>query len=419
MYTRLSDGYRRFTLFRWCEPIPARHSVLSDIRAEFLLHQLAEDSHNAHELRCFLGEEGTLRLARLPDHDVVAMILRDLRCGRLLLAEEQPVQYVGRASRRKESLEPELGATTTWIEFQVVWAEGGQGVAGVEFTVGLPNGQEQTASTDERGLIRIDGLEPGVCELHTSLRTVQLETAIVLAEASPSAPSGYGRSSAGARQLIEFEQRKVKTGDTLDSIARRADMTWQHLAVFNWGTCEVDEINRHLFAEVGCRKKTADGRNYVFDDADDPGIVLLPRHWSRAGLPTAQRHVLRVRPAELPARPLCIRLHIDPAEAEKRHERFRLSSAGGAFEQTKTMADLIKEEEFVDLRFTGVPTRLSYSIELLADGADPVVLAEKIAFAALDGHQHQVEGDRAPWSEDELFALESGFENLGTAERGA
>jgi hypothetical protein len=96
-------------------------------------------------------------------------------------------------------------------------------------------------------------------------------------------------------RIFEIEKHKVKTGESIASLAKGAGISWQDLAKFNWGTDVPDEINKHLRDEVGCSKKTPDGFNYVFDDSDKPGIVYIPKEWKQAGLATEMTHTLRVQ----------------------------------------------------------------------------------------------------------------------------
>ena len=62
---------------------------------------------------------------------------------------------------------------------------------------------------------------------------------------------------------------KVRTGDSLETIAQQVNCSWQALALLNWGTDQPDEINWYLQHFVGCKKKS--GRNYIFSDNDPPG----------------------------------------------------------------------------------------------------------------------------------------------------
>src|SRR5581483_8096598 len=101
---------------------------------------------------------------------------------------------------------------------------------------------------------------------------------------------------AGQSTILSVERHKVRQGETLDSIARSAGITWQDLAVFNFGTADPDEINQHLRDDVGCTKRSGNGANYIFTDLDNPGIVLVPHPWRKPGLTTDQIHHVKVRP---------------------------------------------------------------------------------------------------------------------------
>jgi LysM repeat protein len=69
---------------------------------------------------------------------------------------------------------------------------------------------------------------------------------------------------------------RVRDGETLDSIARANGLTWQALARHNFGTDVKDEVSRQLYTKVGCRKKTGDGRSYIFTSQDSPGLIQIP-----------------------------------------------------------------------------------------------------------------------------------------------
>lgn len=95
-------------------------------------------------------------------------------------------------------------------------------------------------------------------------------------------------------QREQAEEYKVRTGDSLKSLAERIGTTWQKLAEFNWGTREPRRINDHLADDVGCTRQDARG-NYIFDDSDDPGKVLLPVSFTRSGLAARQIHTIHVK----------------------------------------------------------------------------------------------------------------------------
>ena len=96
-------------------------------------------------------------------------------------------------------------------------------------------------------------------------------------------------------RIAEIDEHKVHTGETLDTLAATAGMTRDELARFNWRTSLPDKVNEHLRTDVGCTRRDTAG-NYVFDDTNDPGIVLIPRTFQRDGLPTGELHTIRVRP---------------------------------------------------------------------------------------------------------------------------
>lgn len=77
------------------------------------------------------------------------------------------------------------------------------------------------------------------------------------------------------------EEYKVRSGDSIKSVAEAHGMTWQELAIFNWDTDDPDQINWYLENYFICRKKK--GANYVFTDEDEPGLLYLPHGVERAG----------------------------------------------------------------------------------------------------------------------------------------
>jgi hypothetical protein len=132
------------------------------------------------------------------------------------------------------------------------------------------------------------------------------------------------------------EEHKVATGESLESIASERGLSWQELANFNCGSSEARQINQYLREVVGCTRLTPDGKSYIFDDSDDPGIVLIPKKdWGKAGLPVNHRHTFRV----LRTRSLLLRLEdaeghripdtsYDVVFADDTHQQGRLGRAG-------------------------------------------------------------------------------------------
>lgn len=91
-----------------------------------------------------------------------------------------------------------------------------------------------------------------------------------------------------------FFEHKVKTNETLDLLAKKAGITWQQLATFNWGTSQPKQINECLHEFVGCRHLTKNGKNYMFNSKDSPGIVFIPVKSPHYKLQTGQTHTVQV-----------------------------------------------------------------------------------------------------------------------------
>lgn len=72
-------------------------------------------------------------------------------------------------------------------------------------------------------------------------------------------------------------QYKVRTGDSIKSIAEAIGMTWQQLALLNFGTEDPNEIHWYLKHFFVCTKKCGDGYNFMFTSQDEPGVLVLPK----------------------------------------------------------------------------------------------------------------------------------------------
>ncbi|MBZ5624567.1 MAG: hypothetical protein LAQ69_38580 [Acidobacteriia bacterium] len=97
-------------------------------------------------------------------------------------------------------------------------------------------------------------------------------------------------------------------GDSLESIAAsnkecQADkITWQELALFNWGTIEPREVNRALVEILGCPLGGVDWSNpqkTTLDPAFAPTsgdkTLLIPKLWKKDGLALEKTHTIKVR----------------------------------------------------------------------------------------------------------------------------
>jgi hypothetical protein len=259
--------------------------------------------------------------------------------------EEEPQEESDGAGHSFGPADDEADQKTSWVKFKVVDDATGKPIQGIELEIDLPGGEGADHPTDNGGMVAIDGIAKGRCTVRCSLEGARLtdtlafvgmgetpinqsenddseaedkhddasdaqgtarsdpngsDTAALPAAGNPEASTEdeeeSDESSGGTwRRIAVIEEYKVKTGDTLKSLAKSCGMTWQELAEFNWGTSDPGGINEHLRDDVGCRKKTADGDNYVFDDSDDPGIVYLPVPLKKDGLATEQTHTIRAK----------------------------------------------------------------------------------------------------------------------------
>ena len=146
-------------------------------------------------------------------------------------------------------------------------------------------------------------------------------------------------------------------------------MNWKDLAYFNWGTRIRAEINKHLAERVGCTKKGADG-NFVFSGDDWRGIIRIPKPFSKDGLPTDQKNVLRVKHIPLGPEVFIIDLHIDPADPHTRDDSYILLNEDGSEHQRKHVGDdAVPGDDHLTLVFTGLQRGLAYSL-LIDEGRE-------------------------------------------------
>jgi LysM repeat protein len=216
---------------------------------------------------------------------------------RLVEAPEKPTPPPTKAP-------PVVEKKTTWIKFKVVDDQTSVPVLGVELEIKLPSGETMTSTTKSTGLIDITDIEPGVCTAASDIKYAQLtnmlkfmamgESPTEKRKSKSNEPPEYAQSGESWR-LAVIKSHKVKKNETLNKLADDNGLGWRDLASFNWGTSDPDDINEHLRDSVGCTKKTRDGRSYMFDDTDEPGIVFIPQQWKKEGLATEKTHTIRVK----------------------------------------------------------------------------------------------------------------------------
>jgi hypothetical protein len=185
---------------------------------------------------------------------------------------------------------------------ELVLLEGGSGrpLAGVPLVVLTPAGEERRVATDGGGRVRIEGLPAGTCLVTSAIEEARVETSY--APGATAKAAGAGGEAIRAAHVVEVERHRVRTGESLETVAAAHGLPWQLVAEFNWGTARPDALDDRFRETLGCTRRAPDGR-LRFDDSDDPGILLIPRPWT-AQLAVGSAHELPVAPL----RPLFLRL---------------------------------------------------------------------------------------------------------------
>ncbi len=191
-------------------------------------------------------------------------------------------------------------AAKTWIKIKIVDDASGKPVSGVALMLTLPDGTTAKHTSGKDGLVFVDGLDEGTCDVASHLPGAKLAgTLSFVARGSTGSgvvdPYAEPIIASGSYILARVEAHKVKAGETLAGLAKKSGSSWQDLAVFNWGTSAPDGIDKHLVDDVGCTNKSPDGKSHIFDDADKPGVVFVPKPWDEGGLGTGKTHTIRVK----------------------------------------------------------------------------------------------------------------------------
>lgn len=71
-------------------------------------------------------------------------------------------------------------------------------------------------------------------------------------------------------------RHKVGNEDSWSSLAKKLGIDVGYLIEFNFKTRDPDEVNWYLRRNVGCKKQTADGKNWMFSAAASPGVIYFP-----------------------------------------------------------------------------------------------------------------------------------------------
>jgi len=277
-------------------------------RALDMLRRVAAERGGMRELRMLFSEETRVSaLSHVRNEVVLEQLAARIASGALTVAwvrepeHKRPVLVVGEESGASQSVlapMPDPVKEKAWIEFRVMWIDSGEPLPSIELIVTSPSGDEQKLKTDKKGCIRLDKVDAGLFGVRSDLGDAGREETLVLmgmggADAEPAEGGQKKKADTKNYRIASVAKHKVRTGETLASLAESIGTTWQKLAKFNWGTDEPKKINRFLRHEVGCSKKDAKG-NYLFDDSDEPGIIVLPMPWEAKGVSAGATHVIQV-----------------------------------------------------------------------------------------------------------------------------
>ena len=80
--------------------------------------------------------------------------------------ETQTGKYGSPAMDAHKPSDEENKKKTSWIALELVYESNGKPVPGVAYEVTLPDGTTvASGSTDEKGFARVDGIDPGSCQI--------------------------------------------------------------------------------------------------------------------------------------------------------------------------------------------------------------------------------------------------------------
>lgn len=188
------------------------------------------------------------------------------------------------------------------ITLRVIEDLGDRELPGVELILTKPDGSIQELKTDDAGEIRVGKLASGRYGLSSPWRGKNIDQVLAFVKRGPLPSRRIDREqndvedeAQGRIAIVLISVYHVKTGDTLQSLAKVAGMSKMELAEFNWGTSDPEEINDRLGMLVGCTRVDPETGDYVLDSSDYPGIIYLPQDWSVENLELDHVHYLRVK----------------------------------------------------------------------------------------------------------------------------
>ena len=232
-------------------------------------------------------------------HGCDAGALQDgFRSGRLLACREVPRRVIQQVNTI-EAVGPELVAEEREdFALQIVEDQSCAPLARVSIRIALPDGKHCDATTDAQGMIQIRDVVRGQCVVAADAPDTSLKATLsvvgtgglVDVDAKPAGPPPGGQAPPKIGAVV---RHRVRRGDTLPKLAADNGVPVPAILKFNFGTTDTNKAYRKLRREVGGQR--VDGQ-WVFDDAEEPGILYIPSPLRLTGLATGALHVVRVAP---------------------------------------------------------------------------------------------------------------------------
>ncbi len=271
-------------------------------RATQFLMVLADDYFNLSNLEALARSNRTFGLPSewTRDSDLIHQIAGWLVRGEARIYKIPPLpDFKASVEPKRPEKKREQPLMRSMFSLRVVDDATSQPITELELVVRFPGGADERSTTDSDGRIDLSGDAVGGVAVKSVLDGASIHNSFTLVGTGELSSRGEARRSkekvSGAnRFLVQLVKHRVATGDTLESIAAKYQLTADELMKFNWGTTDRAAIDKRLWLEVGCSQLGPDG-HHVFDDSDEPGILNVPRPIDLKGLTWDMTHVLRVK----------------------------------------------------------------------------------------------------------------------------
>ncbi len=182
----LRKGFKEFRFLEWHETPPSEG--LKEFRDEFssleFLREFLHDRFSMMALRDILSEDYFYAdLSRIDDQMVLREIANRLATDRLKIAPftipHFSLQPPAEEELEEEEPAPPIAAVAPeaalWIKFRIVEDGTDEPVPDVKLKIRMPTGEVREFTTDAQGMIEINDLPPGTCDIEEMIDDKALE----------------------------------------------------------------------------------------------------------------------------------------------------------------------------------------------------------------------------------------------------